>query len=377
MQIGVAEIHPVRPKAMPTTPAPPADESSAPATTPKAPGMAPSGAMPHFQGATGAAPDDFAQAAHMLVQQQMAQQAANAAAMQEWLANQQLLLTFGQPVHPMFAQGVVQVMGQGQMMGPAVMGQCPDPTQQYAHAEQVAPANHDLQQTMPTPIGQTAGVPEPHHYAPVPEPCYPKPEVAPPAAPVGVVPMPPNHDDGQSHEHQEGQQDHWQQNAYNEHDYWGGRDNSYHGYGYQKRWSDWSDKSWTGYNNWSTWDTDTTWKDTTWDNQTSRQWGLQDDHHDEHTACGKTGPGEPEPEQTELEEIRKYSVVLDQETNSFPCPFYKDYVWIRMKKPPPAASPPHIVRAKRKGGVPHPPNDPPPRNWHNYQNDMEDDKHED
>ena len=54
-------------------------------------------------------------------------------------------------------------------------------------------------------------------------------------------------------------------------------------------------------------------------------------------------------------------MVLDSETNYFPCPFDQEYVWLRMKKPPPAAGLPHVVPAKRKT-VPHP-DDPPARYW--------------
>ena len=113
---GEAQIYPLRPKAMPTPsgmpmmPSPPREPPPPQCTTtPKSAPMAPMASAP----CDGGRPEgDYLdgtelQAAEILVQQQMAHQAANMA-LQEWMAHQQMLQQSGAPVHPTYAQMLAQ-----------------------------------------------------------------------------------------------------------------------------------------------------------------------------------------------------------------------------------------------------------------------------
>lgn len=368
MRRGTAEIYPVRPKAMPNSVPTPA-ESKPPATTPKAAGLAPCtneagiAMQPGFGDQNMTCPaggaDDYLQAAHMMVQQQLAhqaQQAASAVAMQEWLVQQQVLLQTGGPVHPVFAQGVAQAMGQS------------------AHQPEQEPAQHPQQQPVQQPQqvetqelqpAQTAQSPYVNKIQPAPVGgCHL--QAGGKGAPSAAVSSSP-------HEHQV-----WQDHACAAPKAGdkGGAGTNYHGYSQSTSWSN-DDKSWR-YS--SKWDTNTSWKQNTWDAdqtwntnttwQTDKTWcNVKTWNHGESWDASytegeeedDTWRGEREPEPEETEEVKKFSVVLDSETHNFPCPFDQEYVWLRMKKPPPAAGLPHVVPAKRKT-VPHP-DDPPARYW--------------
>ena len=343
MQRGTAEIHPVRAKAMPT----PAEKINPLATTPKAVGIAPSGCtgvamQPEVTCPAGGQDEYYLQAAQMMVQQQLAhqaQQAAHAVAMQEWLVQQQVMLQSGGAVHPMFAQGVAQVMGQ--------------PTQQHQKGVAQQP-----QQVQPEPA-QTTHYPDATQQVPQQKgfssSAWGK---GAPSASVSPGPCSP-------HEHQAWQQPASAASKMEE----GGDSASDYGYGYgHATWTDWpntknswdTDATWNQKKSWvadKTWKTNTAWQTNTWN--TWKTWNTKEHSGQDEEAWDV----EPEPEETE--EIKKYSVVLDSDTNNFPCPFDRNYIWIRMKKPPPAAGAPCVIPAKRKT-VPHPAHDPPPRQHWQY-----------
>lgn len=93
---------------------------------------------------------------------------------------------------------------------------------------------------------------------------------------------------------------------------------------------EWGADSWKSWKSWSPWEKS--------DNKEGDN--NEGDHGDEWK---QPEVNEPEPE----ESIQKFSVILDQYTSNFPCPFDSDWVWIRMRRPPPAVCP-HVVPAKRK-----------------------------
>ena len=337
---GEAKIFPLRPKAMPTPPLPtPSLMGMAPrppvdpglSTTPKAAPMSPG---IHAQNTTSGMGEpgschaqDFLganeiQAAELLVQQQMAQQAAHVA-MQEWMMQQHMLQQAGAPVHPTYAQLLAQqhmMIGAAapQVMAQPMMAQAQPAQAQPVQAQQAQPVQPQPPQAHLHPAFATADVATTQ--LKVPEPASPPTEFPQPSqvkTPAGSQNAQPIPEDGP--------------------EYWG--------YGSRSDWTNWTnwknyeskweDQKWSGQGydqSWKSWKSWNTWEDGDYeDNKTyDSQWKESEEQ-------------EPEPE----ENIQKFSVILDQYTANFQCPFSDDWIWIRMRKPPPAVSP-HVVPAKRK-----------------------------
>ena len=301
-------------------------------TTPKAPPLSPaqnSVTTPGLGGSAGEYVDSAElQAADSLVQQQMAHQAANMA-VQEWMMQQQLLQQSGAPVHLTYAQMVAQqqcLAGAAQLAQPMmVQAMMAQPTMAQPGLAQVQPAQVQPQpaQVQPAQV-QPAMASAIHPVFPAQNSFYPEAvdhKVPEPTMPPTNPPQwkaPSNPDDGQE----------WSGGSSSQRDDW----KNWKNWKNDEKWDDqkWSDQ---GYGQWRT----SSWK--SWDTW-AEEWAEDDNQESQYKEPEMQ---EPEPE----ESIQKFSVILDQYTTNFPCPFHDEWIWIRMRRPPPAVSP-HVVPAKRK-----------------------------
>ena len=273
---------------------------------------------------------------------------------------QQMLQQSGAPVHPTYAQMLAQqqmIMGAAAhqmaqpMMAQPVMAQPmmaqpmiaqpilaqpvlqAQPAQAQAAQDEAAQAAHAYQPHA-TPMVATA-------QRKVPEPAGPPPTELPQHVQDAYGFKTPGSQD--AHPIQEDDKE-W---SYGSSSNWNNWTNS------EEKWDDqnWSDKgygqcSWKSWKSWQSWNS---WEES--DNKVG-------DKTDDDSQCKEPEAHEPEPEEC----IQKFSVVLDQYTSNFPCPFNDKWVWIRMRRPPAAVSP-HVVPAKRKVEM---------ENWENHNNDTED-----